>query len=380
MKKIVIASDSYKESLSSLEVASCIETGFKKVFPDLDVVKIPISDGGEGTVDIVLENENIKKINVDVYDPLMRKINTYYAYDPQTNTAIIEMAKASGLELLDENEKNPLKTTTYGTGQIFVDAINKGIKNFIIGIGGSATNDAGIGFANALGYKFLDINGNELDPVGESLSKIKTIVESKVYSLEGISIEVACDVQNQLYGPNGAAYIYGEQKGGSKEQIKQLDQGLQNISKVFSEKSGKDYNVPGAGAAGGLGAGLQYFGNATLKSGIDIITNFMNLSNELKGADLLITGEGRIDGQSKNGKTPVGCAKVARALNIPTIAICGTIGKKANEVYEYNIDSFFSAIQEPLSLEEAMNKTRFNLENISENIARTLKIGSNINK
>ena len=380
MKKIVIASDSYKESLTAMEVADCIEIGFSKVFTGVVFEKIAMADGGEGTVDTLISNSKLKKISVKTVDPLFREIKSYYAFDSTNKIAIVEMALSSGLELLKSNEKNPLKTTTYGTGLLIKDAITKGAKEIIVTIGGSATNEMGIGLALALGYKFLDSEGSELEPIGENLLKITTIVENELLDFSDIKFKVACDVSNLLYGKNGAAYVYGKQKGASLEDIVTLDNGMKSLSKIFTDKTGFDYQtVPGSGAAGGLGAGLMYFCNASLESGVDLIMNYLNLEQLLDDSDLLITGEGRLDAQSINGKVPVGCAMLAEKKKIKTIAICGSIGSESNKVYDYNICSYFSAVQKPMSLSEAIENSKENLINISENIARTIKIGIDLN-
>ena len=288
------------------------------------------------------------------------------------------MAEASGITLVDEKERNPLKSSTYGTGELIKDAINRGVKEVLIGIGGSATNDCGIGMANALGYRFLDENGRELESIAENMIKVKSIDDSNVDKrLFDIKINVACDVKNVLYGDDGATAIYGKQKGVTEESFEVLDNGLKNIARLIKEKYKKEIDfIEGAGAAGGLGGGLIGFCNAEIKSGIDAMLDIINFERELEGASLVITGEGAIDGQTKKGKVPVGVARRVKKLNkyISVIAIVGDIREGAEAVYEMGIDSIMPALKRAMPLEEAIANSKALIEDASERALRFISI------
>ncbi|MGL6064888.1 MAG: glycerate kinase [Fusobacteriaceae bacterium] len=356
--KVLIAIDSFKGSLTSLEAAESFECGVKKIYPNAEVVKVSLADGGEGTVEALVADSYGKIIEIEVNDPLMRRIKSFYGILGEKKIAIIEMAAASGLPLLTIEERNPMETSTFGTGELIKDAIQKGCREFIIGIGGSATNDSGIGMLAALGYRFLDENNEELKPVGKNLIKIIKIDESKkMKELEECSFLIACDVDNPLYGPKGAAEVYSRQKGATEEMVKDLDLGLKHFSDILKNILSKDVGlVSGSGAAGGLGAGFLGFLNAQLKSGIDIIVETIKLKEKMKNMDLVITGEGRIDFQTIMGKTPVGVSKVAKSLGIPVIAVAGSVGDDSEEVHKYGINAVFSIMNSPISLKEAMIK------------------------
>ena len=373
MKKIIIIPDSFKGSASSLEVCNYIEKGVLKVIKDADIIKIPVADGGEGTVESILyaAGGNIKKINVK--NPEGKIIEAKYGIINKEK-AVIEMAEASGLTLIDDKTRNPLKYSTYGTGEFIKDALNNNIKEILIGIGGSATNDCGIGMANALGYKFLDKDNNELEAIAENMIKVADIDDSNVDKrIFDIKITAACDVKNPLYGKNGATAVYGKQKGVTEESFDILDDGLKNIAKIIKEKFGKEIDyMEGAGAAGGLGGGLVAFCNAQLKSGIDAVLDIIDFESKIKNASLIITGEGAIDGQTKEGKVPVGVAK--RAGNIPVIAIVGEIREGAEIVYDLGIKSIMPLCTKAMTLEESISNTDALVENASERALRFINI------
>lgn len=377
MYKIVIIPDSFKGSASSLEVAECIERGVLKAVKDAVIKKIPIADGGEGTVESVIYAAGGEFIRVDVKNPLGKTVSAKYGLI-NSSQAVIEMAEASGITLVDEKERNPLKSSTYGTGELIRDAINRGVKEILIGIGGSATNDCGIGMANALGYRFLDEKGEELESIAENMIRVKSIDDSNVDKrLFDIKINVACDVKNVLYGEDGATAIYGKQKGVTKESFDVLDNGLKNIARLIKEKYKKEIDfIEGAGAAGGLGGGLIGFCNAEIKSGIDAMLDIINFERELEGASLVITGEGAIDGQTKKGKVPVGVARRVKKLNkdIPVIAIVGDIREGAEAVYEMGIDSIMPALKRAMPLEEAIANSKYLIEDASERALRFISI------
>ena len=375
--KIVAAIDSFKGSMTSLEVSEAFEKGVKKVYKDAEFLKIPLADGGEGTVEALISNLNGKMINIRVKDPLMRETDSFYGISGDGKTAIIEMAAASGLPLLSPDERNPLKATTFGTGELIKDAFEKGCREFIIGIGGSATNDAGTGMLSALGYVFLDENGNELVPNGENLAKIRSFRDDKVVKeISKAKFLIACDVDNPFYGPNGAACVYGKQKGATKEIIKILDNGMKNFSDVIKEIIKTDIsNISGSGAAGGLGGAFMAFFNAELKPGIDIITEKIELENKINGSDYVITGEGRIDFQSAMGKTPSGVAKLAKKHGVPVIAIGGSVDDEIGNIYDCGITAAFSIMDSPMTLLEAMDTSNAKrlVEKTAEQIFRLIK-------
>ncbi|WP_157154250.1 glycerate kinase family protein [Brachyspira murdochii] len=371
--KIVIIPDSFKGSASSMEVCNCIEKGILKVFKNAEIKKIPVADGGEGTVDSILyaAGGNIRKIKVR--NPEGKIIEAKYGIINK-DKAVIEMAEASGITLVDDKNRNPLKYSTYGTGELIKDALNNNIKEILIGIGGSATNDCGIGMANALGYRFLDKNNNELEAAAENMIKVKYIDDSNVDKrIFDIKISAACDVKNPLYGENGATAVYGKQKGVTKESFDILDNGLKNIASVVKEKFNKEIDyIEGAGAAGGLGGGLLAFCNAELKSGIDAVLDIIDFEDHIKDASLIITGEGAIDGQTKKGKVPVGVAR--RANNIPVIAIVGDIRDGAETVYDLGITSIMPALKRAMPLDEAIKNSKMLIEDAAERALRFMSI------
>ncbi len=374
--KIVVAPDSFKESLSAMEVAQAIEKGFRAVFPDAQIEKIPMADGGEGTVQSLVDATGGKIITKEVTGPLGEKVTAFFGVLGDGKTAVIEMAAASGLHLVPMEKRNPLLTTTRGTGELILAALDEGVDHLIIGIGGSATNDGGSGMAQALGARLLDKDRNEIAPGGGSLDKLANIDISELDArLQNVKIEVACDVDNPLIGQDGASHVFGPQKGATPEMVEQLDQNLAHYATILARDLGKDVaHIPGAGAAGGLGAGLLAFLDAELKSGIDIVIAATDLEEKIKDADLVITGEGKIDSQTIHGKTPIGVAKAAKKFNIPVIAICGSIADDADVVHDHGIDVLFSSLMRITTLEEALESGASNVEKTARNIAALYKL------
>lgn len=375
--KILIAIDSFKGSLTSSQLSEAISEGIYNVFSDAEILKTPIADGGEGVVDTLVEKLNGTLVYKTVKGPLFESVDAHYGLLPD-NTAIIEMAISSGLTLVPNELRNPLNTSTYGVGELILDAIEKGSREFICGIGGSATNDGGIGMAAALGYKFLDGNRNELEPIGSSLNSIEYIDNTLVDSrLAECSFLIACDVDNPLYGPRGAAHTYGPQKGADKETVTILDNGLKHFSEVVKDSLGIDQaDLSGAGAAGGLGYGFNVLLNGELRPGIDIMLEKLEFEDKLEGVDLVITGEGQIDFQSVMGKTPMGVGLASKKHNIPVIAISGSLGHNYHALHDCGIQSIFSVLNCPSTLEDAMNPiiAYENVKNTVQQIFNTIKI------
>lgn len=372
--RILLAPDSFKGSLTALEVARALKRGLKRADPYLDIDILPMADGGEGTVRSLTDATGGKILKKRATGPLGDKVQAFFGILGDGRTAVIEMAAASGLPLIPAEKRNPLQTTTYGTGELIKAALDEGCEKLIIGIGGSATNDCGIGMAGALGVRFLNASGEEVPLVGGALQDIESIdlsgLDSRVSTAE---IQVACDVDNPLYGENGAAYVYGPQKGATPAMVEELDRGLRHLAGVMERDLGiKVAELPGAGAAGGLGAGLVAFLGAELKPGMDIVIEATGLEERVRKADLVITGEGAIDAQTINGKVPVGVARVAKKYSLPVIGIAGTIGDGAAKVYEYGIDALFSIIRSPVSLEEAVGNSAGLLEDLAFNLGRIL--------
>lgn len=373
--KFVLAPDSFKESMTSKEACDAMERGIKKVINDAQCIKVPMADGGEGTVEALAYGSKGKIKKVFVTGPLGKhKVNASYGIFGDGKRAIIEMAEASGIRLVKRELRNPLITTTYGTGELILDAIDNGAKHIIIGIGGSATNDGGAGMLQALGGKLLDKEGNELGFGGVELLKLHKIDLSTLDSrIKDINFEVACDVTNPLIGENGASYIFGKQKGASKEDMKVLDKALTNYAEVIKRDLGIDVRyVEGAGAAGGLGAALLVFLNGKLKSGIELVIKHTELEEKLKDADYVFTGEGAIDSQTIYGKTPMGVAMVAKKHGVKTIAFAGKVGDGVENLYDIGIKSIFSIMREVESLDEALKNGIENLEKTTEAVVRLL--------
>lgn len=355
--KVLIAIDSFKGSLTTNELADTISKAIQDVHEDFVISKMPIADGGEGTFETLVQGLGGEEIEVEVSGPLFEIINAKYGI-LEDKTAIIEMAQCSGLPLVREGLRNPLNTTTYGVGELIKDAIKRGSRDFIIGIGGSATNDGGIGMLSALGYAFKDKENQTLPPNGSSLRYIDSIVEENVLpELAECTFLVACDVDNPLYGEKGAAYTYGPQKGATEEIVQKLDKGLINYAEVIKRQYNKDISfVEGSGAAGGLGGGFIGFLNAELKPGTDIIFEKINIEEKIQNTDLIITGEGKLDFQTVMGKAPIGVSKIAKKHNVPVIALAGAVTDDALVGHDHGITSMFSIMDSPMSLNDAMDK------------------------
>lgn len=378
--KIVIAPDSFKESLTALEAANAAEEGFKKVFPCAEIVKLPMADGGEGLVHSLVSSLFGKIIPQEVTGPLGKKVEAFFGLIHNGKTAVIEMAAAAGLHLVPRSERNPLLTTTYGVGELILAALDQGVERIIVGLGGSATNDGGAGLAQALGVRILDENGNEIEFGGGGLSAVSSIdLAGLDPRLSQITIEAACDVTNPLLGPEGASAVFGPQKGATPEMVGLLDRNLGRFADVIEQYLGKDVrNVPGAGAAGGLGAGLLAFLSCRLRKGVEIVIEATGLEKQVQDADLLITGEGKIDSQTVYGKTPAGVAAVGKKYDVPVVALAGTLGAGFETVYDHGIDAVFSIVPGVVTLEEALQNAYSNMVHASENIARLMKRFYNI--
>ncbi|HCD1254204.1 TPA: glycerate 2-kinase [Citrobacter amalonaticus] len=375
--KIVIAPDSYKESLSATEVAQAIEKGFREIFPDAQYVSVPVADGGEGTVEAMIAATHGSAHSALVTGPLGEKVNANWGMSGDGKTAFIEMAAASGLALVPPEKRNPLITTSRGTGELILQALDSGASNIIIGIGGSATNDGGAGMVQALGAKLCDANGTEIGYGGGSLNTLNTIdVSGLDPRIKQCAIRVACDVTNTLVGEQGASRIFGPQKGATEPLILELDRNLAHYADMIKKSLGMDVrNVPGAGAAGGMGAALMAFLGAELKSGIEIVTQALNLEEHIHDCTLVVTGEGRIDSQSIHGKVPVGVASVAKKYHKPVIGIAGSLTRDVGVVHQYGIDAVFSVLTSIGTLEEAFRGAFDNIYRASRNIAATLAVG-----
>ena len=374
--KIVIAPDSFKESLSALKAAESIQKGFKQVLSDAEYVKVPMADGGEGTVQSLVDATGGEIISKTVTGPLGEQVDAFFGILGNKTTAVIEMAAASGIHLVPAEKRNPLVTSTRGTGELIAAALDYGVNHIIIGIGGSATNDGGAGMAKALGALLLDKDGMEIGEGGGSLGRLASINLSEFDPrLANIKIEVACDVDNPLTGEKGASAIFGPQKGATLDMIAQLDQYLDHYASIIERDLGKKINdIPGAGAAGGLGGGLLAFLPSELKRGVEIVIEATDLSNILKDADLVITGEGKIDGQTIYGKTPIGVAKMAKKYGVPVVGIAGNISKDSHVVHEYGIDAIFSIVPGVILLEDAFKHAEEYIERTAANIATVWKM------
>lgn len=373
--KFILAPDSFKESMTSKDACNAMERGIKKVIKDAICIKVPMADGGEGTVEALVESTGGIIVNTLVTHPLGdKKIKAEYGLLGNGEKAIIEMASASGIHLVEREKRNPLITTTYGTGELILDAINRGVKHIIIGIGGSATNDGGAGMLQALGCHLLDKEGNELPFGGAALINLNTIDLTGFDSrLKEVTFEVACDVTNPLIGEKGASRIFGPQKGATEGMVLELDKALSNYAEIIKRELKVDVaNVEGAGAAGGLGAALLTFLNGELKRGIDLIIKHTDLENKIQGADFVFTGEGAIDNQTIFGKTPMGVAAIAKKHNVNTIAFAGKIGDGVENLYDIGINSIFGIMRGVCSLDEALKNGEINLEKTVENVVRTL--------
>ena len=369
MKKIVVASDSFKGSLTSLEVAAGAEQGIHEVFPECEVVKVNVADGGEGTMDALRSTLGGQWVTVAAADPLGRPRDVSYVVLSDGKTAVIEMSAASGLPLLEPQERNPMLTSTFGTGEMIVDALSRGCRRFLVGIGGSATNDAGMGMLEALGFRFIDKDGKVLPGRGESMSEVVDIDMSHVSpEVKESEFIIACDVDSPFCGPRGAAYVFSPQKGADPQMVAELDAGMEHLAEVIVRTTGKDIrNIPGAGAAGGLGGGFLAFLNSRLERGIEMVLDAIAFDDIIRGSDLVITGEGRVDSQTLTGKTPYGIMKRAQKQNIRTVAIGGSV-KLGDDDDVSGFDSIWPVTPEGMPLEEAMKA-----ETASVNVRETVK-------
>lgn len=375
--KIVIAPDSYKESLSAIEVAQAIEKGFREIFPDAQYVCIPLADGGEGTVAAMVAATQGTEHSISVTGPLGEKINASWGLSREGGTAFIEMAAASGLALVPPEKRNPLITTSRGTGELILSALDGGVTNIIIGIGGSATNDGGAGMVQALGARLCDVEGKEIGFGGGSLKNLHSIdISGLDPRLKLCTIRVACDVTNPLVGENGASRIFGPQKGATETLIADLDDNLAHYADVIQHALQVDVrDVPGSGAAGGMGAALMAFLGAELMSGIEIVTHALGLEAHIQDCTLVITGEGRMDSQSIQGKVPTGVAHIAKKHHKPVIGIAGSLSSDVDTVHQHGIDAVFSVLTRISTLEEALRNASDNIYRASRNIAATLSTG-----
>jgi len=369
--KVVIAPDKFKGSLSAAEVCIAIERGLKRINPSIKIISVPMADGGEGTCELLTTHSKGTIVTCSISNPLFRKINTSYGISGDGSTAFIEMASASGLQLLKPEERNPLNTTTYGTGELIAHAIKQGVKKIVLAIGGSATNDAGIGMAAALGMKFLDKHGQPLDPIGENLIHVHSIIDDNfVLNQKPIEAIVLCDVDNELFGPRGAAYVYGPQKGADEQAIQVLDSGLRNFARVVKSQMKLNPDFPGAGAAGGLGAGAKVFLKAAFFRGVEYLLNVMRLEDEIKQTDLVITGEGKMDEQTLSGKVVMGVTELAHKHHKPVIALAGINQLSDKEIQSLGLQKVITLVNEHTTATEAIANAS---ELISNRIYENLK-------
>lgn len=367
---ILIACDSFKDALPAFDVCHAIQRGISMGLPNAKCRIFPMADGGEGLIAVLSYHLGLEQVVVEVCDPLFRKIKAHYNINREKGIAYIEMAQAAGLQLLTPAERNPLYTTTYGVGELIRDAINNGAKHIVVGLGGSATNDGGMGMADALGFQFLDSKGNKIKPVGEQLQNIDRIIPSPL-DFQGLSFEAMSDVSNPLIGPNGAAYTYGPQKGASAADVARLDEGLRHLM-ICAGKNPSQVHPPGYGAAGGLGFGVAHFLGANLKSGIDMLMDMTGFDAQLDWADIIITGEGRIDNQTASGKLISGIALRKRRNNKPLIAFCGAMDEFPEVLFFHGITAVFPINPKLCTLQEALANTKYNLTMTAFNVARVI--------
>jgi glycerate 2-kinase len=380
--KIVIAADKFKQSLSSVDVCRAIREGLLLASPAFDITSLPLSDGGDGLAEILAFYSPFEKVTETVCDPLWRPVKATWLYAENEHLAFIEMAQASGLHLLQPSEYNCAATTTYGTGQLIKKALEKGARKIIIGIGGSATNDCGIGMAAALGYRFLDAKGSEVQPVGGSLALIETIDSTAKVSLADVTVQVACDVTNYLTGENGAAKIYAPQKGASPQVVEELEKGMQHFAAVVRKQCGNEIeSIEGGGAAGGMGAGCVLFLGAGIVRGTAIAFHYSKAEQHIKNADVVITGEGRIDSQTWNGKLVHAVTNLCQKHNRPVMALCGTLALSAEQLKATGLTSAFSILQGPMPLAEALQKAFPMLSQTAYSLGCVLRqVGSSSNQ
>ncbi len=379
--KIGIAPDSFKGNMTAMQVATRIEKGLRKALGDIAVVKVPIADGGDGTAKTIADATGGRMVRRTVAGPLGKPVRASFGVSGDGHMAVIEMAEASGLALLKPSQRNPMRTTTRGTGELIKHALKLGVSHLLVGIGGSATTDGGTGMACALGVRFLDKRGRDVPDNGRGLLRVASIDMAGLDSrLDNVRVEVACDVDNPLTGPRGAAQVYGPQKGATPEMVAQLDAGLENLAAVIKRDLGKSVlKVPGSGAAGGLGAGLLAFLHGELRPGIDIVIDAVQLAKRLKGCDLVITGEGRMDGQTAFGKTPAGVAGVAKSLGLPVIALAGCLGPGVSKVHKIGIDAYFSTLERSIDEAEIPMVGPTMLTNCAEQVGRVIAMRGLLN-
>lgn len=374
--KVVVAIDSFKGSLTSVEAGEAVKKGIENVYSDAQVIVKPLADGGEGTVDALVQGLDGRYEYIDVTGPVGRKVKSKYGI-VEDKLAIIEMSEAAGITLVDESERNPYYTTTYGVGEIIKDAIKKGCREFIVGIGGSATNDGGLGMLQALGYSISDKNGKDILFGAIGMKEIHSITDEKVIpELKDCTFKIACDVNNPLYGENGASHIYGPQKGATPEMVKDMDTWMrqyEKVSKIYNKNA--DASEPGTGAAGGMGFAFRTFMDSSLESGIKIILNKTAIEEDIKDSDIVITGEGKLDAQTAMGKAPIGVTDIAGKYNKKVIAFSGAIGDGTEILNEKGIDAYFPIIRRIESLDKAMEKenAKSNMEKTSEQVFRLIK-------
>ncbi|EKK7702809.1 glycerate kinase [Cronobacter sakazakii] len=379
LKKIVIAPDSFKESLSAMDVAKAIEAGFREIYPQANYVCVPMADGGEGTVEAMVAATGGQIITTPVTAPLGNNVDGFFGLLGDGETAVVEMAAASGLHLVPTAQRDPRITTSYGTGELILAALERGVKAIIIGIGGSATNDGGAGMMQALGARFLDGEGRELAPGGAALARLERLDLSALDPrLAQVSVTAACDVDNPLCGEKGASAVFGPQKGATPAMVSELDAALRRFGEQLEAATGKAIiSAPGAGAAGGMGAALLGMLNAELRPGIEIVIESLGLAQAVRDADLVITGEGRLDSQSIHGKTPVGVARVAKQFQRPVVAIAGSLTPDYQIVHEHGIDAAFSVIDRIVTLQEALDDAERNLRVTARNVAALWHLAEN---
>ena len=374
---IVVAPNAFKGSLTAVQAAEAMQAGILAADPQCHVTCVPVADGGDGLTEVMLEGMGGQPVEATVTGPRFETVTAPFCLVPAEKLAVVEMARASGLALLPESQHNPMETTTYGTGELILSAMEYGARRIIVGIGGSATNDGGIGMAAALGFRFLDAVGEPVRPVGGQLGAIAAIDSSGADErIAGLEVAAACDVTNPLTGPEGAAHVYGPQKGATADQVDQLDDGLANLARVIRRDLGVDIlELPGSGAAGGLGGGLRAFLHADLQTGIDLVLDVVGLEGKLAGADLVITAEGQIDDQTRFNKAPAGVARMAKGAGVPCIAVCGAAGRKIAALHDIGIAAVFSISGGPQTLEASMRDAANLLTRQTEQVTRAFLAG-----
>jgi glycerate 2-kinase len=378
LMKVVIAPDKFKGSLSAGQAVEAMARGVLRACPGAKVDRVPMADGGEGTVEALVSATGGRFFDAQVSGPLGEPVRARFGLLGDGQTAVLEMAAASGLVLVPPERRDPTRTTTRGTGELLRTAIDQGARRVIVGIGGSATNDGGAGLATALGYRLLDANGHALEPGGGAVAKLDRIDSSgRDWRLDAIDVAVACDVDNPLSGPQGASAVYGPQKGATPAMVRELDRALDHFAEIVARDLGAAIrDLPGAGAAGGLGGGLVAFAGGRLERGIDLVIDAVGLADRLRGATLCLTGEGSLDGSSAFGKTAVGVARLARRLGCPTLALAGTIGAGASAVHDLGIDAYFSICTGPISFDAAVTRASELLEAATEQVMRAFLCGN----